>query len=113
MPSFITNIRRHVFLSPFPGLQTPMWSEDPDKARMVTPDAEFIEPEEVARAMYELCVDESLGDGTIYECNAGGARRVIPLFGAEPPSARTGGMPGYYAAQDELYERLRSRGLYA
>ena len=87
-----------------------MWAEDPDKARMVNEECEFMEPEEVAQAMYELCVDEELGDGTIYECNKG-ERRIVPKFRAEPPSAKTGRMPGYFAAQGELYERLQTTGL--
>lgn len=87
-----------------------MWKEDPTKAAMVTPDVEWIEPEEIARGMYELAVNEDLGDGTVFEVTLGDTR-IVPLYNAPPPSGRGIMMPGYYASQAELYSDLKSKGL--
>lgn len=87
-----------------------MWSEDPSKASMVDDKTVFIEPEEIAEAMYDLVVDEKLGNGTIYECSRG-ATRVVPEYNAPPPSGEGSSVAGYYDAQKELYARLKKDGM--
>jgi NAD(P)-dependent dehydrogenase (short-subunit alcohol dehydrogenase family) len=90
--------------------QTPLWAEDPDKRDMIDESTVMLEPEEVAEAMYQLVVDENLGNGTIFEC-AKRATRVVPEYNADPPSAESGSVQGYIEAQTELYDRLKKDGL--
>ena len=64
--------------------QTPLWAEDPTRARSVDENMVLIEPDEIATAMYDLVVDEKLSNGTIYECGKG-STRIVPKFNMDPP----------------------------
>ena len=77
---------------------------------MIDESTVLLEPEEVAEAMYQLVVDENLGNGTIFECDKG-ATRVVPEYEGDPPSAKAGSVKGYIEAQRELYDRLKKDGL--
>ncbi|KFH46143.1 15-hydroxyprostaglandin dehydrogenase [NAD(+)]-like protein [Hapsidospora chrysogenum ATCC 11550] len=92
------------------GVRTPLWADDPDKCDMIDESTVLLEPEEVAEAMYQLVVDENLGNGTIFECDKR-ATRVVPEYEGDPPSAESGSVKGYYEAQRELYDRLKKDGL--
>jgi hypothetical protein len=87
-----------------------MWKEDPHKAAMMSDDMQFIDVEEIAQAMYDLVVNEELGDGTIYEVTAG-KTRVVPLFNSPPPSGFGLGSSGFAASFGETYDRLRKDGM--
>lgn len=86
-----------------------MWSEDPTKATMIDERSPWIEPAEIAEAMYELVVDEELGNGTIYEVALKGMRRVVPEFGMEPPVMECL-MPGYIDQVTDVFRKLKHHG---
>lgn len=86
-----------------------MWSEDPSKSVLVGENTTFVEPEQIAEAMYELVVNEELGNGTIYECGKAGVR-VVPQYHMEPPSGEEM-MPGFFAEQKQIFARLKKDGL--
>jgi hypothetical protein len=87
-----------------------MWREDPTKAEMIDDDSEWIMPEEIAEGMYQLVVNEEYGEGTILEVSKG-STRVVPNFGNTPPTGVASGSKGYYAAERELYDRLKTAGM--
>ncbi|KAJ3513705.1 hypothetical protein NM208_g15145 [Fusarium decemcellulare] len=89
---------------------TPMWRDDPTKAVMLDENTVLIEPDEVAQGMWQLAVNEELGDGTILEVTKG-ATRVVPLFNAPVPTGEGILVPGYAASMGSLYEKLRTDGL--
>ncbi|UPK91286.1 hypothetical protein LCI18_002221 [Fusarium solani-melongenae] len=91
-------------------VRTPLWHDDPTKAVMLDKDTVLIEPEEIAQGMWQLVVDEELGDGTILEVTKG-ATRVVPLFNAPVPTGEGILVPGYAASMGTLYEKLRNEGL--
>lgn len=65
--------------------------------------------EDIAQAMYQLVVDESMGDGTILEVLASGTR-VLPRF----PSASEEVLQstaGYSKAQELFLDNLKENGL--
>ena len=77
---------------------------------MLDKDTVLIEPEEIAQGMWQLVVNEELGDGTILEVTKG-ATRVVPLFNAPVPTGKGILVPGYAASMGTLYEKLRNEGL--
>lgn len=84
-----------------------MWSEDPSKARLVDDQVVFVEPEEVAEAMYQLVIDPDLGNGTILECKKD-STRIVPEYYMSPPTAEGGGaIPSFMAEMAEYYHMLR------
>jgi hypothetical protein len=87
-----------------------MWAEDPSKAIMIDERSPWIEPEEIAEAMYELATDEELGNGTVYEVAMKGKRRIIPEFGVEPPGMESF-MPGYIDQVANVFRKLKHQGL--
>ncbi|KPM38767.1 hypothetical protein AK830_g7791 [Neonectria ditissima] len=89
---------------------TPLWRDDPTKASMLEEDTVLIEPEEIAEAMWQLVVNEELGNGTIFEVSKG-ATRVVPLFDSPAPTGEGILVPGYAAAQTTLYDDLKNSGL--
>ncbi|WAO86716.1 Hypothetical protein NCS54_00400000 [Fusarium falciforme] len=91
-------------------VSTPLWHDDPTKAVMLDEDTVLIEPEEIAQGMWQLVVNEELGDGTILEVTKG-ATRVVPLFNAPVPTGEGILVPGYAASMGTLYEKLRNEGL--
>ncbi|KAJ2897546.1 NAD-dependent 15-hydroxyprostaglandin dehydrogenase (short-chain dehydrogenase) [Zalerion maritima] len=88
---------------------TPMWLEDPEKMAMAK-GFEFIQPEEIANSMLELCEKDHYGDGTILEVTKG-ATRVVPQYNQPPPAGEGSMVPGFLKAQEDLYESLRMEGL--
>lgn len=86
-----------------------MWFEDPTKSVLLDDRSPFIEAEAIADAMYDLVVQEDLGNGTIYECGKGG-KRVVSEFHTEPPGADNM-MPGYIDESAKIFEKLRKDGL--
>ncbi|KAJ9148201.1 Short chain dehydrogenase [Coniochaeta hoffmannii] len=89
---------------------TPLWSGDPDKRGMRAAEDKFIEPEEIADAMLELCEREEYGDGTILEALKG-KRRVVPLYGLAPPTGEGLSITGFEEMQRGIYARLKGEGL--
>lgn len=88
-----------------------MWTDDPHKAAMSNGGTEVpMEAEEIAEGMLELCENPEYGDGTILEATIG-LRRVIPLFGSEPPTGAGIAMPGYVKMQEDLVQDLKDKGL--
>lgn len=83
-----------------------MWQEDAHKSGLLTEDAEFVEPEEIAEAMLDLVVDEKLGDGTVYEVTKG-KRRVVPAYNADPPSGYGLKMSGYAQENERVMTKLK------
>jgi NAD(P)-dependent dehydrogenase (short-subunit alcohol dehydrogenase family) len=65
-----------------PGLvRTPLIEEAEEKARMVNFDNDpYITPEEVAQALYRLCVEDELKGGTMLEVAAAGRTRKVEAF---------------------------------
>jgi hypothetical protein len=77
---------------------------------MLEADTVLIEPEEIAEAMWQLVEDENLGDGTIFEVSKG-KTRVVPLFDSPMPTGEAILVPGYVAAGEALYDKLKTDGL--
>lgn len=75
---------------------------------MITDD--FMEPEEVAEAMYELVVNEDFGNGTIYECTKG-ATRVVPETPMPHSNGKSPMIQGYVDDQKNIYNMLKTTGL--
>lgn len=70
----------------------------------------FLEPEEVAEAMYELVVNEEFGDGTIYEVRKG-SKRVVPQYNNPPPPPEgREQIMGFIEAQKGIYANLENGG---
>lgn len=92
--------------------QTPMWSEDPQKAAMLEgPEKSvLIDPEEIARGMLELCENPEYGNGTILEVNKN-HQRVVPMFNADPPSGEGSVVPGFFKAEEDIVNRIREGGI--
>ncbi|KAH7157488.1 hypothetical protein B0J13DRAFT_581634 [Dactylonectria estremocensis] len=91
-------------------VRTPLWRDDPTKAAMLDKDTVLIEPEEIAEGMWQLVVNEELGDGTIFEVSKG-KTRVVPLYNSPIPTGEGILVPGYAAAQKDLYDQLKDGGL--
>lgn len=87
-----------------------MLLDDPTKSCLLDENTDFIEPDEIARAMYDLVVEEELGNGTIYQCTVG-ETKVIPEYNMPPPSGKGSMIPGYVEAQKGIYENLRTKGM--
>lgn len=77
---------------------------------MLEEDTVLIEPEEIAEGMWQLVVNEELGNGTIFEVSKG-ATRVVPLFDSPVPTGEGILVPGYFAAQTALYDDLKANGM--
>ncbi|KAK4063612.1 hypothetical protein H0G86_007202 [Trichoderma simmonsii] len=77
-------------------VNTPLWSDDPDKRSMISADEITASAEDVADAMLELLENPQYGDGTIFEATARGTR-VVPAFNAPPPDIEDGGISEYEA----------------
>nr|XP_036588987.1 hco3-transporter family protein [Colletotrichum truncatum]KAF6800629.1 hco3-transporter family protein [Colletotrichum truncatum] len=94
-------------------VMTPMWHEDPGKKDMASGEESeslFIEPEEIARAMLELCENPEYGNGTILEV-AKGAKRVVPLYYAEPPKGDGVALPKFSEASRKVLVDVKAGGL--
>ncbi|KAK1499769.1 hypothetical protein CTAM01_06963, partial [Colletotrichum tamarilloi] len=93
-------------------VHTPMWSEDPGKKHMTQGEGVelFLEPEEVARGMLELCENPEYGNGTILEVSKG-ATRVVPLYRAEPPSGVGVVLPRLAENAEKVWKKLEGPGL--
>ncbi|OIW31252.1 short chain dehydrogenase [Coniochaeta ligniaria NRRL 30616] len=89
---------------------TPMWSEDADKKGMKAEEDLFIEPEEIADAMLELCERGEYGDGTVLEALRG-VRRVVPLYGNVPPAGEGMSITGFGEMERGVLGRLKGEGL--
>ncbi|KAH8897532.1 short chain dehydrogenase [Thozetella sp. PMI_491] len=87
-------------------VQTPMWTEDPQKKNMRGTEDNFLEPEEVASGMLELIENPELGDGTILEVLPR-HKRVVPLYNSPPPSGDGLIVSGYQQYERDLFERLK------
>lgn len=69
----------------------------------------WVEVEDVAQAMYQLVVDENMGDGTILEVLASGTR-VLPRFpGASDEMLQS--LAGYSKSQELFLNHLKGNGL--
>ncbi|KAK2048665.1 short chain dehydrogenase [Colletotrichum somersetense] len=96
-----------------PGVvMTPLWLEDPGKKHLAQGEAGelFIDPEEIARGMLELCENPEYGDGTILEFTKD-ATRVVPMYHADPPSGRGVMMPRFADEGEKLWKELQDKGL--
>ncbi|KAI4602209.1 hypothetical protein KJ359_009447 [Pestalotiopsis sp. 9143b] len=93
-------------------VQTPMWSEDPQKAAMLEgPEKSvLIDPEEIAQGMLELCENPEYGNGTILEVNRN-HQRIVPMFNADPPSGEGSVVPGFFKAEEDIVNRIREGGM--
>ncbi|QSZ36982.1 hypothetical protein DSL72_009074 [Monilinia vaccinii-corymbosi] len=86
---------------------TPIWSHQPDKLQMLTPDQKWITPETVAEAMLELLTREEYVGGTILEVSGSG-KRVVKMIGDEGPTFEPGYMIGNLKGyKEEIYQKLR------
>ncbi|KAJ4859457.1 short chain dehydrogenase domain-containing protein [Trichoderma breve] len=85
-------------------VNTPLWSDDPDKSSMISADEITASAEDVADAMLELLENPQFGDGTIFEATARGTR-VVPAFNAPPPDIEDGGISEYEAGVARQWEK--------
>ncbi|OHX00645.1 NAD-dependent 15-hydroxyprostaglandin dehydrogenase [Colletotrichum incanum] len=93
-------------------VHTPLWLEDPEKKHLAQGEGGelFIEPEEIARGMLELCENPEYGDGTIFEVTKG-ATRVVPAYHAEPPSGKGAVIPQIADEAEKIWKELEGKGL--
>ncbi|GJC82793.1 15-hydroxyprostaglandin dehydrogenase [NAD(+)] [Colletotrichum liriopes] len=93
-------------------VMTPLWLEDPGKKHLAQGESGelFIEPEEIARGMLELCENPEYGDGTILEVTKG-ATRVVPAYHAEPPSGKGAVIPQIADEAEKVWKELEGKGL--
>ncbi|KAL6885766.1 NAD-dependent 15-hydroxyprostaglandin dehydrogenase [Trichoderma evansii] len=85
-------------------VNTPLWSDDPDKSNMISADEIAASAEDIADAMLELLENPQYGDGTIFEATARGTR-VVPAFNAPPPDIEDGGISEYEAGAARQWEK--------
>ncbi|KAK4072871.1 uncharacterized protein Triagg1_5548 [Trichoderma aggressivum f. europaeum] len=90
-------------------VNTPLWSDDPDKRNMISADEIAASPEDIADAMLELLENPQYGDGTIFEATARGTR-VVPAFNAPPPDIEDGGISEYEAVVARQWEKEITEG---
>ncbi|GKT96177.1 NAD-dependent 15-hydroxyprostaglandin dehydrogenase [Colletotrichum tofieldiae] len=93
-------------------VMTPLWLEDPGKKHLAQGESGelFIEPEEIARGMLELCENPEYGDGTILEVTKG-ATRVVPAYHAEPPGGKGAVIPQIADEAEKVWKELEGKGL--
>lgn len=89
--------------------KTGLWSADQARADEILDDCRWITIDEVVQAMYELVVNEEMGDGTILEVTPK-MTRVVPEFNSPPPPSGIM-MPALDKFNKELLENLKSNGL--
>ncbi|KAB8295860.1 hypothetical protein EYC80_008681 [Monilinia laxa] len=87
---------------------SPIWSQQPDKMRMLTRDQKWIPAETVAEAILELLTREEYVGGTILEVSGGGSR-VVKMIGDEGPAFEPGFMIGNLGGyKEEIHQKLRA-----
>ncbi|KAK1978902.1 short chain dehydrogenase [Colletotrichum cereale] len=93
-------------------VMTPLWLEDPGKKHMAQGEGGelFIEPEEIARGMLELCENPEYGDGTILEVTKG-ATRAVPMYHADPPNGTGARIPQFIDEGEKVWNGLGDQGL--
>lgn len=102
---FITAAERGYWLTVlFFFIQTPLWSDDPDKSNMIGSDEIAASADDIADAMLELLENPQYGDGTIFEATARGTR-VVPAFDAPSPDMEGGGISEYEAKISRQWEK--------
>jgi NAD(P)-dependent dehydrogenase (short-subunit alcohol dehydrogenase family) len=95
-----------------PGLvKTPLFTDHKEKARMVDFDNDpYITPEEVAQALFRLCVEDELKGGTVLEVAAAGKTRKVEAFNDPGPQGEGHRASNYKVAVDEVYDLLDVKG---
>lgn len=95
-----------------PGIvKTPMWTEHPEKLKMVDPKVdEWVTPEEVAEVMISLVEKEQYSGGTILEVGRRQVRRVEP-FNDPGPSGSGNTASNIESESAEIWERLKNRSM--
>jgi len=95
-----------------PGLvRTPLITEHPEKMRLVNFDQDvYITPEEVAQALYRLCVEDELKGGTVLEVAAAGETRKVEAFNDPGPQGKGHTVTNWKVAVDEVFDVLNVEG---
>lgn len=70
----------------------------------------WIDLQDVAQAMYQLVVDEKMGDGTILEVLASGTR-ILPRFAGASEELINSTVGGYLKAEETFLADLKANGL--
>lgn len=93
-----------------PGIiKTPLWTEHPEKLRMLdVGEINWIEPDEVADAMLRCCVDDDLPGGTVLEVTKGHTRKVDWRMDPGPDVGR--GVIHEGVTHAEVFEWLQQPG---
>ena len=91
-------------------MQTGIWDGDENRRDKVLVDAKFVPIEDILAAMWELVVNEEMGNGTILEVVVG-STRVVPIFGMEPPPADSLQVPGLFKFYGEVLADIKANGL--
>lgn len=90
-----------------PGMvQTPLWTNNPDKMKAITPDDVLITPEELARVMLDVVQKDEYQGGTVLEALKNKTRRVeveSPL-----PSGPGSTMSNMSVIYDETIDLLKT-----
>ena len=103
-------------------IKTPLWTENPDKLRLIAEDDEWVTPEFVAENMVKLVEEEEIGihtlsGGTTMVKVEGGfilevCKHLRQVEQYNDPGPRIGGksVSNMSIAQKEILERLRTKG---
>ncbi|KAI9843293.1 MAG: hypothetical protein M1837_006508 [Sclerophora amabilis] len=94
-----------------PGLiKTPLWTEHPEKLKMINDDFDdWVSPEEVAEVMLNCVVQEENVGGTILEIGKGQVRRV-EVFGDRGPQGAGIDLPKASICDDDVWKLLGTSG---
>ncbi|KAK5994332.1 15-hydroxyprostaglandin dehydrogenase-like protein [Cladobotryum mycophilum] len=96
-------------VAPGPAL-TGIWDGDENRRDKVLMDAKFISVEDIVSAMWELVVNEEMGNGTILEVVVG-STRVLPIFNMTPPAPESLQIPGLFTFYGGVLADIKANGL--
>ncbi|TWU74400.1 hypothetical protein ED733_002831 [Metarhizium rileyi] len=91
-------------------VKTPIWDMGYPLTKEMSDAMAWVELEDVVQAMYQLVVDEKMGDGTILEVIASGTR-VLPRFAGASEEVLNSTVGGYLKAQETFLADLEANGL--
>ncbi|KHN98857.1 HCO3, HCO3-transporter family [Metarhizium album ARSEF 1941] len=91
-------------------VKTSIWDQGFTMTEEMTDNMAWVDMRDVAQAMYQLVVDEKMGDGTILEVLASGTR-VLPRFAGASDELVNSTVGGYLKAEEVFLTDLEANGL--
>lgn len=84
---------------------TPLWTENPDKMKLVSKEPGWVTPEDVGKLMLEMVRGEEYVGGSIWEI--GSSVRKVEQFSDAGPGANGNGVTPSEDHEDDMWARLR------